>query len=88
MNNSNHLTMTLIEFFKIHICNKNVKFNIFFWSLMDLVSKFRVVWGLYENYLKITCFVFFALNNCLKVELSRTTSPPNVQLLIVIHTKY
>lgn len=38
-----------------HARSRNAKFKSFFLDLKILLDKFRVAWGLYEDYLEIRC---------------------------------
>jgi len=63
------------------------------WSLWTHICKYKYFYtdiGLFKIYIKIIwkLDVFFNLNNCFKVRLSRTTSYLNIQFLTIINMSY
>jgi len=54
-----HVRLASIGFLKTHICSGNCKFKFFSKVLRIPLDRSRVVYGLYEDYLKLDAFFYF-----------------------------
>ena len=81
------LTMTLLKLLGFSKHMYATKIVIFFGVLRIPFDKSKVIYGLYEYYLKITCF-YFALNNYFKAWLLQITSHQDNRSLTIISTNY